>query len=376
MTPDKERLLQERCAAFKKITGQNRLYIVIQCALDIWLAGGMAFMLITTTFLYPLAIIGLILFKLALVFLLNGNKGNLAGLVVTAVYFPVFSHFEDLDAGSFAIIFLIIVAHLFRIVPCTAAKRISDLYGAPGFNGFILAQELSTDEGLMRTVLDRYDEASKDMLVGTAVKEMSLPKVIQSLKPLGVLLLTSGICLLMNANVNANAFKNARDVRIGEEASGKNVSAVTDKIYWRHTTGHFEGYWCRIDGQAVSVNVYDKDSKEKFMALCNACKASTEAQTAWLSGDSIGEGSSEPVSFVARVKPYSDYTFKFKPSNKTKEHIDEDVEIVEELFLDVIDPDKADRQFTGGMILTIVGVALTGMFYIIFFTSKYEVEML
>ncbi len=110
------------------------------------------------------------------------------------------------------------------------------------------------------------------------------------------------------------------------------------------------------------------------MALCNACEASTEAQTAWLSGDSIDEGSSEPVSFVAQVKPYSDHAFK--PSNKTKEHIDENVEIVEEFFLDVIDPDKADRQFTVGMILTFVGVALTCMFYMIFFTSKYKVEML
>lgn len=374
MTPDKERLLQERCAAFKKIIGQNRLYIVIQCALDIWLAGSIALLLITTAYLYPLMIIGLILLKLALVILIGENKGNLAGLLISAMYFPLFSYFEVLDAGSFAIIFLIIAAHLFRIVPCTAAKRISDLYGAPGFNGFILAQELSTDEGLMRTVLDRYDETSKDMLVGTAVKEMSLPKGIQCLKPLGVLLLTSGICFLMNANALKNSMKLARDVKIDEAASGKTVSAVTDKIYWQHTEGDIEGYWCRIGGQAVSVNVYDKDSKEKFMALCNACEASTEAQTAWLSGDSIGEGSSEPVSFSAQVKPYSDYTLK--PNNKTKEHIDDNVEIVEELFLDVIDPDTADRQFAGGMTLAVVGIALTSAFYIMFFASRYKVEML
>lgn len=375
MTPDKERRLQEQCAAFKRIQGLNRLYTILQCVLDLVMLGGMMLTLIVSHRPYTMLVIGVISVKLMLVFLLKGNRGNLAGLAATLAYLPLLAHFELTDPSSVGIIILIIMMHLFRILPCGAAERIKVLYGAPGFNGFILADELGKDQGLMETVLDRYNEVSRDLLVGSAIKENALPKALRAIKPAGTLMLVGGICLLMAASGLKRDMNSAEELPTGEGFSGKTVKIVTDRIYWQIGEGSFDSYWCKVGGRAVNVNVYDRDSREKFRELCLYCEASTEAETAWLSGESVGEGSSEPVSFIAEVKPYTKYT-AVRPSKNSKEHIDDAAEIVEGYYLDVVDPHRAEQQLDCGMILTIVGAALIGLFYTMFFISRYKIETL
>lgn len=375
MTPDRERLLQTRCIAFKRIKSLNRLYTVLQFALDLVLLGGMVTQLTVSAHLYPMVIIGVILLKLALVFLLNGVRGVAAGLIVTLTYFPLFAHFEMLDTANLGLIVLILMMHLFRIFPSTANERISGLYGAPGFNGAILADELDKDEKLMSTVLGRYNDVSKDMLVGCAIREVSLPGAVRTMRPVGVLLLTGGICMLMTANSLKADMDSAKTVVIDEKTSGKTISVITDRIYRQNGEGSFDSYWCKVGEQAVNVNVYDNESKEKFLELCNYFEASTEAETAWLSGNSVSEGSDEPVTFIAEVRTYTKYSPP-KPSKKTEEYIEDDVEIVHEYYLDVIDPNKSGILSGAGTLLTTIGAVLTGLFYTMFFTSRYNIEML
>lgn len=373
MAPERKELLQERCDAFKSIQRSNKLYTVLQFVLDFIFLGSMVLMLVVSRFLFPILIIGVIILKLALVFFLGGSKGNLVGLVITLTYIPLLAYFEMLDE-SVGLSVLILMAHLFRIIPSIAVRRISGLYGAPGFKGSILANELEKDEKLMSTVLGRYNDVSQDMLVSTAIKEAALPRATEISRFVGSLLLVCGLCLMIGVS-NSKADMSGTELTIGEKTSGKTLSLVTDKIYRQHGSGSNDSYWCRVGEQAVSVNVYDSESKDKFYKLCVYWKASTEVETAWLSGNNVGEGSGEPVSFTAEVKPYTKYT-AFKPVKQFEDYIDDDIDIVREYYLDVVNPRKTQHQSGVGIVLAIVGVALLGVYYTMFFTSRYNITML
>ncbi len=374
MTPERERNIQDRCICFKRILSENRLYTIVQCLLDILLITTVGTAFIVGRSMLPMLLIAFIIAKLIVLFLLKGTKANTAGLIMTMLYFPLMAAVKMPDGETCGITVLIMASHIFRLVSCTAASRIKGLYGAPGFNGFLLANELKKDEKLAGTVLGSYNDVSNEMTVRTALTEVSLPKLIRLLKPVGIITLAVGIGMTVSAHKISSSIKNAETLPVSEKTANKTLALTTDDIYWQNTTGDICSYWCRIDGQCVNVVIYDQDPQHEFEKLCFACRANSESAAMELVG-AEHETNSSPIKFVAKVKKYK-ADDPLRPSKKSKEHIDDSVETVEDQYLEVIDRDSIGRHRNAGILIITIGAVMTAAFYIMYYVSRNNVGML
>lgn len=374
MTPAKERVLQERCIAFKKIHGTNRLYMILQYVLDglvvISLGTGLMF---GRSFLPTLPIL-LILVKMAAVLLLKGKKGNFTGLAISAAYLPLLAAVKALDTATGSLAVLILAVHIFRIAPCSADEKVRVLYGAPGFNGFLLANELKSDENFAKTVLDSYNRVSRENSVNSSMTEAMMPTVMRCMKPVGILALAVGAGMLFSANEIKSDLRRAKTFEITPDTVGRTVTQMTDKIYCQTGVGAVCTYRCRLDGQCVNVNVYDERSQADFRKLYYAGGTVTEAEAEAVENGRY-EISDKPIRFTAEVKKY-DAKDPLRPAKKTKDHINDDVEIVDDYYLDVIDPTATDRRTKFGIGLAALGTVLSGAFYTVFLMSRNKHEML
>ena len=223
-------------------------------------------------------------------------------------------------------------------------------------------------------MLGSYNDVSNEMTVRTALTEVSLPKLIRLLKPVGIITLAVGIGMTVSAHKIISSIKNAETLPVSEKTANKTLALTTDDIYWQNSTGDICSYWCRIDGQCVNVVIYDQDPQHEFEKLCFACKANSESAAMELVG-AEHETNSSPIKFVATVKKYK-ADDPLRPAKKTKDHINDDVEIVDDYYLDVIDPTATDRRTKFGIGLAALGTVLSGAFYTVFLMSRNKHEML
>ena len=373
MTPQKETVLQERCTSFRRIQKQNRLYTVCQVIFDILLFSALGMFMVLSAEHSALIVMVLIAIKLSLLFILKGSKANIIGAMISLAYIPLMSAFKLLDFETGGLAFMIITAHLLRILPCGANSKIQGLYGAPGFNGFILANELKTNETLCRTVFDRYNEASDDFYVSLMLKQDSLPKAFGIIKPVGAVFLAAGMCMMISAHNTKMQFESASDIDIDVKNTNRYISASTEKIYWQTGQGSIDAYLCRVGDKAVKVNTFDTETKHRFQLLCNACGASPESANALLAGNDIDADGSE-IAFKAKIIKFDKKKDKSINSAFT-DKVNDNAEIIEDVYLDIMDRDLISMEQSRGLALTVIGALALGVFYAMYFVkgSRHEI---
>ena len=180
--------------------------------------------------------------------------------------------------------------------------------------------------------------------------------------------------MLFSANEIKSDLRRAKTFEITPDTVGRTVTQMTDKIYCQTGVGAVCTYWCKLDGQCVNVNVYDERSQADFRKLYYAGGTVTEAEAEAVENGRY-EISDKPIRFTAEVKKY-DAKDPLRPAKKTKDHINDDVEIVDDYYLDVIDPTATDRRTKFGIGLAALGTVLSGAFYTVFLISRNKHEML
>ena len=368
MTDRQRDLLQERCVAFRRIRSINRFFTACHYALDFYLLYILAIEVLVVRHYNAMAVMAVIMTKLIAVFMLKGRKSNYIGLAATVTYFPMLAYFEQLDFYSGAIVTLTIMSHVFRIIPCTLAERTENLYGAPGFSGFLISSEMEKDPQLANTILASYNNASEDALTKLGLKDQTLSKYIRPLKYVGVLIMIFGGTLVFSTHVTSVDLKDLNSGKIDDSLSGKYVNATCDKIYSQYSMGDICGYICRVEGQCIAVQVTDEEMIKQFDSLYRYYDDSQ----AKLLGE-VDEGSDKPVRFMAKVKKIDKHA-KVKPDNKYYEDIDDDLPTVTGLSLNTVSTQMYKQVFRRGISVLIFGGAVLVLYAVLFLTNSRQIE--
>ncbi len=273
------------------------------------------------------------------------------GLGVVAFVLCMLSENYDYDTIAFFIVSCIIYALRFKKL-CIIG-RISGIYGSPKFNANLILSEIKDDEQLSKRASLQYETVKDDKLISREIKRLSLRLPLRILGYAGIAAVVFGVVLATKGFSDNSKIEDAVDVAdFAMLSDGRSVTGSVSEIYCSSAIGldsfSPDAYWCRIGDSAVTIKATG-ESREKFALLYNHFAQQNE--TPKYEGKPEVTGSSpDAVVFYGIIREGDDKIINTKVLERHKVS-----NAVEDLHIEIINPETADRLVTIGVLLIVFG---------------------
>ncbi|MBR1863497.1 MAG: hypothetical protein IJ806_05375 [Ruminococcus sp.] len=379
MNGEKETLFQERCSEFRKIGTVSRAYFFISSLCSAALIYQLfLYIMLSAPAITVVVILLLIARECAAVFI-HGCKGSITAAVMTIAAAVLLLYFKALETQSGMLLAVSAGAHIMRCRWAAAADRVSRLYGALGFGGLLLSMELEKDPELCKSVIESYENVSRETVVSLCLKEEQLPMAMTIVKNGALLLAVSGLCIAAGAlSMDKSLSRALRPDSISAEDSGNVIRAVVDKVYYQSGAAIDDSiedsYWCRINEQCLMVTVSGTDNKLRFFSLYNAFNDNDPYGMADLK---TYEKKPEPIDIFCRVCKVSSYD-RTAPDLKLLERNVRDIDVTAEdgFYLELIDRAKIKNKIVPWLTAGAIGAAAAAAYYFYLLKSAEEIRSL
>lgn len=392
MNRNEEELFVERFSDFKNIVKRSRAVLAEQTAVDIYLISELAFHVVVSTLdpssAWKVSFISIILMlaRTLTILLARGHKGNFIGMGLGVVLLFILGLSNDDNLFEMCILALSIFLQIRRIYRIMAANVVKQVYGAPGFNGYLTYNEISSDPLLKKRVFEQVNEASDAPSVKYGLRCIHCTKGLSCARVFAALLLIAGILMMGRVAGKISRYDRASEViSVSADNKGKYFKYTIDKVYSELSTG--------TDSMTGSSFLVSINGKCLMAYVSNAEKERFKSSEAYWSGPSAAKltnmedfsqksasASSEPFTVVGTVVDINEtdtktinFVVKKKEMNKLQFDMGKD-ELITDICIQVIDLDRLKKTRTTGIYIVFIGAASALLTNFLFAKSKYEAE--
>lgn len=375
----KEEYITQICRSSKKVKSKNRSLIIAWVLADLFLITNLFLSVANGRYSSPFFLLGLIIAKIIVVLIIKNSVRNIVGLAFNVAVAVLSAHFNLLDV-SLPILFVSTTAHI-AAIPCAyTLEKLKSVCLYPSFNAFVFCGEAKKDPGFFKLIKNGYDDLFAKPICRYEFAVTEQHPAIKPVRFAAVALICAGAVLHSIGAQTISAYNRAEMTTSLEHCyNGMSVKGTIDTIYIQSSVPMDKyvsaEFWCEFGGQYVMFSVPDS-YVEPFAKLYNYCVSTNEHALPYRGYREITEMSSDSVGFVGIVRSPEKYgDIRINTKIDKLEKLGPEL-INGELYIELIDKSKADKESSYGSTMLFIGILAAAVSYLSLFIEKNSLQEL